>query len=392
MSEKLFSSESDMQSWLRRELKNGGSFESITINKGYVEELEPSGFTERRFAVSYRMAWKALRHIEIVSDNQNIARFNGEILRPDFVLYGQEYETIAVVELKNHIEATREAGTEIGAYAATIRDYLPFLADGDVISVLISSEWPTLLKRFIFNEVVWLGRTVICFQPVNSGGRLFLKIIDVEMFLREKLPLKFSTSEFGGLCLCLYDDDGEQRLDHEVMRMRAAGAAMAGRGNSLRNHGFSFLWKDYQADIPAPYCFTIVNVAPFQTLTRLLSGRPPYRAVNKIHSQLIKIRREFDPPGTSISLHEIANCADDFLKGCSTPRKEFGAEWTYLERDIRENSAEMIGFYPWGFFAEAFQEELKAEYERGRHNAPLDCPVVGRKVVNELIDDLNDMS
>jgi hypothetical protein len=387
--EKLFNREDDMQDWLRKEFAKGDVFDSLTINKSYVEQLDPSSFAERRFAASYRMAWKALRHVEVIADNQNIARFKGEILKPDFVLYGQEYETIAVVELKNRIEATREAGTEIGAYAATIRDYLPFLADGDVISVLISSEWPTLLKRFVFNEVVWLGRTVICLQPAESRGRLFLKIIDFEIFLREDSPLKFSTSEFGGFCLCLYDDR-EQGLDREVMRMRAAGTAMAGRGNALRNHGFSFLWKDCHGDMPAPYCFTIANVAPFQTLSRLLPDRPPYRAVNEIHHRLLKIRREFDPLGTSISLHEIANCAADFLKNCSAPRKEFGSEWTYLERDIHENSAEMIGFYAWGFFAEAFQEGLKAEYERGRRNAPLDCPVVGRKVVNELIDDLND--
>lgn len=389
MKAKLFNSEKDMQEWLRLAISQDNDFSSLVVNGEYIEALQPTGFIERKFATSYRMAWRALQYVGVLTDNRNIALMKGEVLRPDFTLYGQESQTIVVVELKNLPNTTREAGTEIGAYAAAIRSYLPFLADGDIISVLISTDWPPLLRHFIRNEILWLGRTVICLEPVKRGRNIALKIKGIDQFLPAESSFKFSADTLGGLCLSLYDYN-QRGLDRHVMQMRAAGAAMANQGTALRNHGFAFLWKDGHSDIPAPYCFTIVNVASFQALTRLRVGSPPYRPVNDTHKRLLQIVRDFDPQGHGVSLHAIAQRGREFLQSCSSPQIEFGTDWTNLKTDISENSLKMMGFYPWGFFAEAFHEHLKAEYDRGNHNVAPDCPRIGWKVVEELVADLTE--
>ena len=389
MKAKLFDSEQEMQEWLRLAFSQDNDFSSLIVNGEYIEALKPTGFIERKFATSYRMAWRALQYVEVLTDNQNIALMKGEVLRPDFMLYGQESQTIAVVELKNLPNTTREAGTEFGAYAAAIRSYLPFLADGDVISVLISTDWPTLLRHFVRNEILWLGRTVICLEPIRRGRKFALEIKGIDHFLQTESSVKFSADTVGGLCLSLHDY-GRQGLDRHVMQMRAAGAAMASQGSALKSHGFAFLWKDHRSDIPAPYCFTIANIASFQTLTRLLVGPPPYKTVNRTHKKLLEIVRNFDPQGHGVSLHEIARRGREFLQSCSSPQIEFGTDWANLKTDINENSEKMMGFYPWGFFAEAFHEHLKAEYDRGNHNVAPDCPRIGWKVVEELVADLTE--
>lgn len=387
-----FDSESEMQAWLRTTLADCDGLASLVVNPNYLNQLSPATYAQKRFSASYKLAWRSLEYNRILTDNENISLAEGEALRPDFLLYGLESESIVVVELKNLPKTTREAGTEIGAYAAEIRSYLPLLSDGDIASVLISTSWPTLLKHFVCNEVMWLGRTVICLEPVKEGAKLALKIKEIDSFLDESPHFKLSPETLGGFCLCLYDYSNKaqgpdnSRLDQYLLQMRAAGAAMASRGNALRSHGFAFLWKDLSESIAAQYCFTIANVASFQGVRQLLVGPPPYQAVNTTHQKLLELLRDFDPQGHGVTLSEIRRYACEYVNDWCTADAENYTDWGTLRDDMYRTPSELLGFYSWGIFAEAFHERLKREYADGNHDTKLDSPYVGLEILNELIE------
>src|SRR5689334_14728819 len=89
---------------------------------------------------------------------------------------------------------SRQAGTEAGAYAGELRSHLPFLSDGDVVNVLISSVWPTLLRHYVAHEILWIGRKVLCLEPVEVGESHSLKIVEPARFT-DDVDAKVSSHE-----------------------------------------------------------------------------------------------------------------------------------------------------------------------------------------------------
>lgn len=55
-----------------------------------------------------------------------------------------------------------------GAYAGELKSHLPFISDVDIIHVVISPHWPTLLRHFIFNEIFWMQRNILCLEPYKK--------------------------------------------------------------------------------------------------------------------------------------------------------------------------------------------------------------------------------
>ncbi|VVE03111.1 hypothetical protein PAN31108_02238 [Pandoraea anhela] len=250
--------------------------------------------------------------------------------------------------------------------------------------MLISAEWPTLLKHFVRNEILWQGRTVICLEPIRKKGKRKLRIVEINRFFPEESSSNFPSDAIGGLCLSLYDHE-RRGLDRHVASMRAAGMVMASQGNALKSHGFAFLWQDPREGM-APYCFTIANIASFQLLGELLVGSGPYRPTNLMHKQLLDVVKIHEPDGHGLSLHAVARRGSEFLHGLSPRIDHAGQDWDDLKQDMDDHEGGILGFYAWGFFADAFHERLRAEYERGKRDTAPDCPRIGRAVVDKLID------
>src|SRR4051794_4177899 len=80
---------------------------------------------------------------------KSISREIGSRLHPDFVLYNPLSGSFSVFELKVTKPASREAATELLAYAHEIRNHFPFLADSEINLVLIFNQRSTLLERAV---------------------------------------------------------------------------------------------------------------------------------------------------------------------------------------------------------------------------------------------------
>lgn len=386
----LFDLEEDMQRWLRTQFETIEGLAELIINAETFHASAPMNPEQQRVHDSFAYAYEALHLTQVVSENQNIACSPGAILRPDFLLYSAEQESLVIVELKNQASATRQAGTEVSAYAAAVRGHLPFISDGDIICVIISPVWPPLLRHYIAHEILWIGRKIICLQPVNSASGRGLEIVQTELFSNVATVHQISDREIGGYQLCLYDDElygdspNRERLTPHVDRMRTALQAMAAKGNALRGHGFAFLWKDRWEQSLAPYSITLVNSAPFQGVTRFLVNGQDLAKPNRIQSELLKILREFNPEGHGQTLSTLTSVARASLKSICSPQMEGFCDWQTL-RGIMIPRAELISFAGWGSFGEQFFAQLQDEYELGHTDVRSDDPILGLKLVDTVV-------
>nr|WP_315173163.1 hypothetical protein [uncultured Flavobacterium sp.] len=389
MTNQIFETEGKMQEWLSATLKTDDCFSNLIINKDYYDELEFESLVENKILKSYQHCLSSLELVTVISEDENISLKEGDILRPDFLLYAPETESIVIVELKNLVSPSRQVGTEVSAYASEIKSYIPFISDGDIINVIISPVWTTLIKHYVFHEIFWLQRNIICLEPCEINGKIHLKILDISSLIDDEISLKLSSEHLGGYQICLYDYNlysdkkDRTRYDPYIEQMKTAIASMTSKGNAQKNHGFAFLWKDHRDLSLAPYSITILNFAPFNSLERLFHDEN--FEPNEMVERFINIVKEYSPEGHGNSLEQIFNTGEKFLVDFCNPRVEGFTTWNSL-RDIMIQNSTLISFNSWGIFAELFSEKLYNEYKKGNKNISSTNPELGLQLINELVD------
>lgn len=386
----LFNSESDMQAWLSSELRQAEGMADLIVNLDEFGGLVPTDFSESRLLESIRSCLASLYINRVFSENENISINDLDILKPDFVLYAPETESLVIVELKNLGGPSRQAGTELSAYTCEIRSAIPFIADGDVVNVIISSEWPALLKHYARQEIFWQRRNLICLRPVMEGENKRLKILGLSDLSEGGATLRISERYLGGYQVCLYDNDlyspsaNRSRLKGNEEQFKTALQAMVTMGNRLNSHGFAFLWKDRWQESLAPYSITVMNFAPFQCVERFFHLESD--CVPQIIKRFIALVKENCPEGHGNTLGAVTDTAMALLKNVCSPRMEGFANWG-AHREIMSRSAESLAFVGWGLFGEATFARLQKEYESGNTTCRATDPKLGFSVVSEIVDD-----
>ena len=390
MARSVFDSEDEMQKWLSNQLDNSECFSDLIFNKTTFDEMVcPDSLVEKKLYNSYCNCMESLHLVKVLAKNENISLKNGDILKPDFVLYAQETQSIVIVELKNLTSPSRQVGTEVSAYASEMKSYIPFISDGDIVNVLVSSIWTTLIKHYVFHEIFWLNRNIICLEPFEFDDKIYLRIVDFSSFIDNDISIKLAEEHLGGYQICLYDDNlysknpDRNRLDNYVEQMKTAISAMASKGNMQKNHGFAFLWKDNWKLSSAPYSITVLNLAPFQSIERFFHNDK--FEPNEMMEKLIGVIEEYDPIGHSFSLEEISKRGTEFLANFCSPRYEGFTNWFTL-RDAMIDTGELVSFHGWGIFAELYSNKLLNEYKNGNSSISSTNPELGLSLLEELVD------
>jgi hypothetical protein len=386
----VFGSERDMHEWLRGELAQNAGLGELIVDVDKFQLFVPVDQVQESLFKSFNHALASLYVTEVISDDENISLNPTEVLKPDFLLYAGETQSLVIVELKNIAGPTREAGTEVSAYAPEVRAYLPFIADGDVINVIISSSWPALLKHSIFHEIFWMKRIILCLEPVVMWSKICLSIRSIDEFTNGVVSLAVNANNIGGYQLCLYDNTllqggDRNRLDGYISQMKIAMSAIAARGYALKSHGFAFLWKDRWVDSLAPYSITMVNFAPFQGPIRFLLAPDGDAAHNEMVDKFLTLLAEFDPNGHSKSLDEITDSGCAFLDIFCSPQPEGFVNWKPL-REAMLQRCTLISFQGWGAFGDLFFERLRREHRDAGSQRLADCPSLGLELVDSLVN------
>lgn len=386
-----FKNEAEMQNWLIAELQSCDGLADLITNTDYLERYESDRLEAKQILASFNSCLSALYINETISDDENISLKKPDSLKPDLVLYAVESQGVVIVELKNISGPTRQAGTELSAYAAELRSYLPFLSDGDLFNVIISPTWPTLLRHYVFNEIFWQQRNILCLRPVETDEGVHLEILEIESFIEVEESTKISDQHIAGYQLCLYDynlyskNPDRTHLDKHLEQMKSALSVMATEGNRQNSHGFAFLWKDHWELSLAPYSISIFNMAPFQSIERFLHEVQSIDDLNAIQKKFINLIQEQEPSGHSHSLNKITSSGSKFLSGFCSPKMEGFHNWDVLSK-IMLNRAELLAFQGWGMFGDLFNERLIKEYADGNIDISITSAELGFEVVNELID------
>lgn len=378
-----------MQEWLCLELRGKEGLSDLISNREYLDEIteDNKNTDEVRFIKSFKNSLSSLEYNTIISEDENISLKRKESLKPDLLLYSSSPEGIVIVELKNIKNPTRQVGTELSAYSNSVLNYLPFLPNGDLYHVIISTCWPTLLKNYIFHEIYWQKRNLICLEPVGSNTNISLEIKDISTLLSHNIPSKISENYLSGYHLCLYDYDlykggCRKKLDKNIEQMKAAILLISAEGNRQNSHGFSFLWRDLAETSLTPYNITVVNISPFELLERFILQE---REFTKIQRKLFKIVRELTPGGQNNSLTKIVRPAKELLANICSPQPEIFESFPILERAM-DQRADYIAFQGWGVFGDLFNEYLIAEFSSENDSISITSPHLGWRVVESIID------
>lgn len=388
MKNQIFKNEASMQKWLRDKLESSKSLNDLIDDLESFKEYKPSGLCETKITNSFKYCLESLDIVEVITDNENISLNPEDSLKPDFLLYAPETQSIVIVELKNLSSPSRQAGTEVSAYANEVKTYIPFISDGDIINVIISPEWAVLLKHYVFHEIFWQQRNILCLQPKIKDDEVRLEIVDTHLIAEDFNNSKLGNEHLGGCNICLYDYDSHTnqrnltRLDLYINQMKTAMAAMAAKANSQRNHGFAFLWKEKYLT-QAPYNITVVNFAPFQSFERHFhtDGFTP----NKMGKKLIDIITNHQPEGHGKSLTAILEMCKDVLENICSPQPEGFLNWGKLKEKMPKGG-DLISFHCWGTFEEIYTERLIHHYKTETDRIRYDDPGFGLEMLEELVD------
>lgn len=386
---KLFENEKKMQVWLESEIvENLGISHLVDENSTGLDGARSRA--GKQIEAAYNYCLESLSDLEIIATDKDIALAKKDRLKPDILAYSPDAQSIVIIELKNISGPTREAGTELSAYCAEVNNYLPFISDADIINVIISNEWPTLLRRHVVQDILWRRRKLLCLRPYQVGSEIRLQQVSPKELGCSETDLKLGTQHVGGFQLCLYDNElysrkpDRTRLDRCQPQMRSAMAAMAAKGSLAGNHGFAFLWKDKLTGSLAPYSITLMNVAAFNRLDRFLIDLPEDKRLSDIQKRFLQLVAQYSPKGHGPSLFELREDAERFLLGFCSPRAEGLQTWTN-SREIMLDRAEFVSFVAWGFFGERHLELLQEKYKEGQ-NPVFDSPEIGLELVTRVID------
>ncbi|KPN73638.1 hypothetical protein [Neisseria sp. 74A18] len=275
----IFQCEADMQDWLLKEIeKNNGDINSIISNYEEFCNLYQNTTLKSKVLNSFNNSIKSLFETEILSDNKNISFVDSDILKPDFVLFSYSTESLVLIELKNSSNATREAGTELGAYSYELSSYFPNIPKLDFVYVIISNNFPTLLLHHVRNMIFIQKLNVLCLRPIRVGGEIKLEILeytnilDMEIFPdRIHRNRRIPASSLQSFQICVYDDELQKgsndftRLDKYINILKTALNNMAIMGNNLNSNGFAILWKDNYESL-APYSVSVIYLPSYEQM------------------------------------------------------------------------------------------------------------------------------
>lgn len=218
----------------------------------------------RKLQSAARLILDALEGAEMVSRTpKNISLNKADRLLPDLVLVNREQARLIVVEIKRSAETARETLTELGAYEQEVRNLLPYISDLELVQVVISTDFPTLLDHGIAGMAMWTSRQILCLQ---------VTAVDPDLRLSVHLPSAWSPIVQGVLpanavkmhTLVLYDAD-EEKIDRVLPH---ACDLIARNADRCGAHGFLMAWRRPSSEPNALYQYfvSVGSLNPFAFL------------------------------------------------------------------------------------------------------------------------------
>lgn len=358
----MFNYEADMQDWLKRELEIKTL--NCLIHNVDVGVTIPPEAPDYYYKIkdTYSSAARSFGDHEIVSLDSNILGDQRAGLYPDLFLYSIETYALVVIELKNSSNATRQTGTELSAYTNGIHCMLPKFSE--VIKVIVSSHWPTLLCNQVAYDILVNKEKIVCLKPVNIDGQIKLEffIPSSEYFSKPVILTNWDTLH--GVHLEFEDHEWCRRgrlggLGKYLPQINAFIRNYVMQRTQSKGHGFAFLWKHKQDDSCSPYVATFVELSPFGSLNNICSNRD-----DKVSRKIRQINHDYEPRHGAWVEDLYREAKKHVGKICFPLASNFNT-WQALEKSMLNECHIILEFYAWGDFHDYYQQLLSEKYSKG---------------------------
>ncbi|MFT8334661.1 MAG: hypothetical protein ABF628_00630 [Acetobacter orientalis] len=277
-----------------------------------------------------------------------------------------------IVEIKNAAKATREAGTELSAYASAMRNILPISSEDDYIKIIISQYWPTLLERYVCTEILTNRRDVLCLRPDRKGEGIVLSVVNPECFIRS-LSNYSNKIIINGYHISLTDSNvyfrnkfDEHRMDKCVPGFLNLLDNLKSRAEHINASGFAFLWKDHHSHPTSQYAITLMNSI---TVPQTFISKPQFRNYNS------------DYPAINYTLSRLVDVITEGVEDFIMVEAECPNTWEVLRNVmLLQSHNDVISFKAWGNFGDS----LDRSYRSG--NIINNALNIGITAVSDVID------
>jgi len=234
------------------------------------------------FSVNYLLREKSIKYgnlilkslkseLNVVNGNEinNISMEHYNRLYPDILLYSPIYNKYIICELKRSSKAEREAITELLGYFLEVKNHLPLSNNSDIMLVIISTEFNTLLLHSAAS-VLLQDIPILCLKPVIQDEQLLgFKILDPDVWTNmDNSTIK--KQFFEGITLSLYGKENKIVQDEDVVSdMLLACEYLTDDANRIRSNGFCIAWKSFKGNgissqIKTEYFITIFTINPYK--------------------------------------------------------------------------------------------------------------------------------
>lgn len=289
-----------------------------------------------RAVLSARHCLGRLHSLERVSDSKSsIGLQSNERLFPDLLYCSREDGTIVLFEVKRSRQTARETATEILAYHHELRNHLPFIANDNIVLVIVATDYSQLLDHSVSSLIAWSAMRILCLTATLQSGYLGLAIhLPSSWQPIGQLELPASALRTADLCLYPVSDEPIEDIVGEVMTAVAIIAREAEQGGGS---GFVMVWRDNFfpriSECEIIITVGVVNHFGFLPAAELSGLLPP--DTSSLRRYLLAGDRCEELAASNNDLFEITQLARDYLSAHFRPVLEGWAGWAERRRDSR---------------------------------------------------------
>lgn len=364
----------------------------IDENEDFIPNLSIDYMLKYQYLQSARNVLEAINgELQVITGDviKNISLNASERLMPDFILVNESSGQIIIIELKRDSQSEREAITEILGYAQEVKNHLPFLSEYDLLYIIVSTNFDTLLKHSVSSLILNGTTNLLCLKPdVNNES------CDFEVFIPDSwtdICQSFIPPEaFSSYTLVLYNEKNKWPSDkyEGLMLLETACELIARHADRTKSHGFCIAWENcYDRDNYSPYCITIFVLNP-RSFTENIMFREDLRVNNPLMDHLKKTS-DCEFYNWPESTFRICDSAKDYLDNYCNPTWEtaiYLSDFHHLYYQARP-----LHFKSWGSVGDFVQyfythPGVKKHYlpEAYRRYIGFSDPDIGLQIINYL--------
>lgn len=273
-----------------------------------------------------------LHDLELVSkNNRSISREKGERLFVDLLYCARETSRFVLFEIKNQDGSAREAVTEIMAYEHEALNHTPFSSANDVMMVIVSRKFSTLLDHAVTGLNSWSRRRVLClrFDDSEADPRLVVHIPNAWSAIGQK----GLTAD--GIMTATLSFTPAPDLDEDDIHAVCSTAASLMVREAERSGGSGFAMVAYNHLYPrmadSPYLILAGVVNPFSFLERAQSEGFLENSRSPISDYILEDGRTRELSACWSWLSNDGGAAVQYLEGYGSPEWALAQGW----EDIR---------------------------------------------------------